>query len=130
MDLCKNASVSSGSDCGWVDDIQFSGSPATLGQAWTSKASAFRPANTEVVPQAATYQYDMDAAQSGKVQHSEQTAMSVTVAGPTPLSFYWKSRRVRLRLSPFYIDSVLQYSITGTVDWTREPIRWKRDPTS
>jgi hypothetical protein len=54
------------------------------------------------------------------VQQSEQTALSVTVDGPTSLSFYWKvSSESGYDFLRFYIDSVLQYSISGTVDWTQ-----------
>jgi hypothetical protein len=71
-------------------------------------------------PQATTYQYDTDAVQSSQVQHSEQTALALAVTGPTPLSFYWKvSSESGYDLLRFYIDSVLQNTISGTVDWTQ-----------
>jgi hypothetical protein len=117
----KNASVSGGSDCGWVDDIQFSGSPATLGQALDQQSLGLTTGEYGGwFPQATTFHYDTDAVQSSKVQHGEQTALMTTVAGPTPLSFYWRvSSESGYDFLRFYIDSALQNSISGTVDWTQ-----------
>ena len=117
----KNSSVSSGSDCGWVDDVQFSGSPATLGQALDQQSLGL--ATSEYggwFPQATTYQYDTDAVQSSDIRDSELSVLAMTVTGPTPLSFYWKvSSEASYDYLRFYIDSVLQNSISGTVDWTQ-----------
>jgi subtilisin family serine protease len=117
----KNASISTGSDCGWVDDVQFSGSPATLGQALDQQSLGWTTGEYGGwFPQGTTYQYDADAVQSSTIQHSEQTSLSVTVSGPTSLSFYWKvSSESGYDYLRFYIDSVLQTSISGTVDWTQ-----------
>jgi len=116
----KNDSGSSGSDCGWVDDVQFTGSPATLGQALDQQSlSCSTSEYAGWFPEPWTYQYDTDAVQSGYITHNEETSFMTSVEGPTPLSFYWKiSSESGYDFLGFYIDGALQHSISGTVDWT------------
>ncbi len=115
----KDISLSYGSDCGWVDYLQFDGAPATLAQAvdggvtsWTSGG------NAAWFPQGTYYQYDGDAAQSADINDGEEAYLETTVVGPTPISFYWKvSSESGWDFLRFYIDNVLQTTISGEVEW-------------
>jgi subtilisin family serine protease len=115
----KDGSVSAGSDCGWVDTVQFSGIPATLGQAMDQEGLVWATGEYGGwFPQAPIYYYDTDAVQSSDLQDGEQTVLATTVAGPTPLSFYWKvSSESNYDHLLFYIDGALQNYISGDVDW-------------
>ena len=116
----KNAGGSAGTDCGWVDDVQFSGAPATLAQALDLSLSAWQTGGDGGwFHQTASYQYDGDAAQSSPLADGQQTYLQTTVSGPTPLSFYWKvSSEADWDFLHFYIDGELQDSISGEVDWS------------
>ena len=116
----KNAGGSAGTDCGWVDDVQFSGAPATLAQALDLGLTAWQTGGDGGwFHQTASYQYDGDAAQSSPLYDGQQTYLQTTVSGPTPLSFYWKvSSEADWDFLHFYIDGELQDSISGEVDWS------------
>ena len=116
----KDESVAAGSDCGWVDALQFDGTGATLAQAldqgmvtWTTGGVGgwfYETAST---------QYDGDAAQSSDLADNQETTLETTVTGPASLSFHWKvSSEAGWDFLRFYIDGVPQSQISGEVDWT------------
>jgi len=115
----KDGSVSSGSDCGWVDDVQFSGTAGTPGGGMDQEGLAWTtPEYGGFFAQAASYVYDGDALQSADVLDGETTYLETAVEGPTPLGFYWKvSSESNYDYLRFYIDGVLQNGISGEVDW-------------
>ncbi len=116
----KNAGGSSGSDCGWVDDVRFDGEPATLAQALDLSLTPWQGSGDGGwFHQATIAQYDGDAAQSGPLADNQRAYLETMVTGPSPLSFYWKvSSEEDWDFLQFYIDGVLQSSISGEVDWT------------
>ena len=125
----KDGSQDSGSDCGWVDKVEFtSATPGALGEAldntsliWTTGGDP-----TEWFPQTTTFYYGGDAAQSGDITHSKSTWLQTTVTGPGMLTFYWKVSSQaesswvygdRLR---FYVNGIEQTHISGSVDWEQK----------
>ena len=70
--------------------------------------------------QTQTFYYDSDAAQSGDIDHSQQSCMQTTVTGSSDLSFYWKISSVNYNddYLRFYIDNIEQNDkISGDTDW-------------
>lgn len=67
--------------------------------------------------------YGGDAAQSGRITHSQATWMQTTVQGPATLSFYWKvsSEKYFDRLE-LYLGGSLQGSISGEQNWERKTL--------
>ena len=61
-----------------------------------------------------------DAAHSGPVKHGLNSWLQTTVSGPGSLSFWWKAS-TELNGDPvtFYLDGVVQQSISGEVDWNQ-----------
>jgi len=64
----------------------------------------------------------VDAAQSGRITHNQQTWMQATVTGPGTLSFWWSvSSESRYDYLRFLIDGVEQRgSISGSVSWQQK----------
>jgi len=123
----KDGSGTSISDCGWLDEVEFTSTPTpapttSLGEAvdntaltWTTDGYA------EWFGQANTYYYGGDAARSGAVTNDQDTWLDTTVTGPGTLTFYWKvSCESDYDYLGFYIDGAEQTSISGSVDWQQE----------
>ena len=119
-----NASSSeSGSDCGWVDKVEFTPpTPGALGEAvdntdltWTTGGDP-----TEWFAQTTTSYYDGDAAQSGDVAHGYSTWLQTTVTGPGMLTFYWKVSCYTYDYLIFYVNDIEQARISGSVDWQQK----------
>ena len=73
--------------------------------------------------QTQTFYYDSDAAQSGDIDHSQQSCMQTTVTGSSDLSFYWKISSVNYNddYLRFYIDNIEQNDkISGDTDWQQK----------
>ena len=65
--------------------------------------------------------FDNDAAQSPDLSSDQSSSIWTTVYGPSSLSFYWKvSSEPGFDTLSFYIDNVLQESISGEVDWEQQ----------
>ena len=64
--------------------------------------------------------YDgIDAARSGAISQGQSSIMETTVSGIVELNFQWKvSSFQNNNYLRFYIDNVLQQSISGEIDWT------------
>lgn len=116
----KDGLFSSGSDCGWIDKIE-----------WVTNLSEFvdNPALQLTTGgtagwngQTSVSYFDGDAAQSGDINDSQDSWMQTTVTGPGTGSFYWKvSSESGWDYLQFYIDSTMQTgSISGTVDWVKK----------
>jgi hypothetical protein len=95
---------------------------STLGEAvdalkyiWTTGGNADWFAENSV------YYYDKDAAQSGKITHSQASYLNTTVTGSGTLRFWWKvSSEYYYDYLRFYIDGVQQTRISGTTDWRQQ----------
>ncbi|MDI6778973.1 MAG: S8 family serine peptidase [Bacteroidota bacterium] len=116
----KDGSVSSGSDTGWLDKVEFTATPViTIGEAVDNTSLTWTTGgNKNWFGQTAVSYYGGDAAQGGAITHSQNTWVEATVTGPGTLTFYWKvSSEVNYDFLRFYIDGVQQTRISGTVDW-------------
>jgi len=120
----KDGSISSGSDCGWVDHVELGTepepppSPGDLSEALDTSLSFTTGGIADWFSQNATSYYGGDAAQSGDITDNQESWMQTTLSGPTTLSFYWKiSSEGGYDSLEFYIDGLLQDSISGSVDW-------------
>lgn len=70
------------------------------------------------LPQSTTTRDGLGAAQSGAITHSQQTWLETTVAGPGPLSFWWKvSSESSYDYLEFFTNGVRAARISGAVDW-------------
>ena len=122
----KDGSVSKGSDCGWVDKVEYTGSgggtTVSIAEAvdntqltWTTGG------NVNWFGQTSVYYNGGDAAQSGAITHNQVSYVQTTVTGPGTLSFYWKvSSESNYDYLIFYIDGTEQTKISGEVSWTQK----------
>ncbi|MCH7556097.1 MAG: hypothetical protein IIB56_01425 [Planctomycetes bacterium] len=117
----KDPYVSSGSDCGWVDKLEWGGAQppsGSLSEALDTTLSFTTDGSADWFSQTATFYYDGDAAQSGGISDNQESWMQTTVSGAGTVSFYWKvSSEANYDYLEFYIDGELQDRISGTVDW-------------
>jgi hypothetical protein len=122
----KDYSVSEGDDCGWIDLVEWSGSSAPghppsgdlLSEALDTSLTLSTGGDAGWFSQTRPYYYDYDSARSGDIAGNQVSWMQTTVHGQGTLSFYWKvsSERYYDNLK-FFIDGVLQDSISEIVDW-------------
>jgi len=122
-------SVSSGSDSGWVDKVDWvpggetpPSPPPTpsysLSGALDTILDVVTSGSLDWFYQTTTFFNDGDAAQSGDILDEQESRMQTMVNGPGSLSFYWKvSSEDRYDFLVFYIDDVMQDRISGSVDW-------------
>jgi hypothetical protein len=119
----KDKSVSSGSDSGWVDQLEWSGeiqppSGGPLSEAMDTNLSFTTAGESDWILQTATTYFDEDAAQSGDVGDNQESLMQTLVSGTGTFSFYWKvSSEAGYDFLEFYIDGALQDRISGAEDW-------------
>jgi hypothetical protein len=119
----KDKGVSSGSDSGWIDQVQWSGgtqppSDDPLSQALDTGLSCTTAGEADWFAQTAVAFFDGDAAQSGDILDNQESLIQMTVSGAGTFSFYWKvSSEGDYDFLEFYIDGVLQDRISGLVDW-------------
>jgi hypothetical protein len=123
----KDASVSNGTDRGWVDQVSFTHSaPLTLADAvdcpslnWTSGgAKAWWG-------QAGTTHDGMDAAQTGLIADSQESWIQAVVpAGPGTLTFWWSvSSESSYDVLDFLLDNAIQSEISGSTGWQQKSFR-------
>jgi hypothetical protein len=117
----KDTYVSSGSDCGWVDKVEWDGAQppsGSLSEALDTTLSFTTDGSADWFSQIVTSYYDGDAAQSGGISDNQESWMQTTVSGAGTVSFYWKvSSEGGYDYLEFYIDGSLQDRISGTEDW-------------
>jgi len=119
----KDYSVSEGDDSGWLDLVEWSGgsqppSVGPLSEALDTNLSFTTEGDADWFDQTATAYFDGDAAQSGVISDEQSSLIQTTVTGEGTFSFYWKvSSEDNYDFLEFYIDGVLQDSISGLVDW-------------
>jgi len=127
----KDGSVDFGSDCGWVDKVEWAPTstpippplPEPLSEALDT-ALIFTVGGfvaDDWFAQTTTSYYDGDAAQSEPALDEEEMWMQTTVSGPGTVKFYWKvSSELGYDHLNFYIDGSLQDRISGSVDWQQK----------
>jgi PKD repeat protein len=119
----KDGSVSSGSDCGWVDKLEITTPTADpIAEALDYAGLTFTLSGTgSWYSQTTTTYYGGDAAQSPVITHSQSSSMETSISGKTTVKFYWKvSSEASYDYLRFYVDGVLKDSISGTVNWTQK----------
>jgi PKD repeat protein len=119
----KDGSVSSGSDCGWVDKLEITTPTADpIAEAVDYAGLTFTLSGTgSWYSQTTTTYYGGDAAQSPVITHSQSSSMETSISGKTTVKFYWKvSSEASYDYLRFYVDGVLKDSISGTVNWTQK----------
>ncbi len=119
----KDSSVSSGSDCGWVDKLEITDPAAdAIAEAVDYPGLTFsHSGNGDWFSQTGTTYYGGDAAESADISNSQTSTMETSISGKTSVKFYWKvSSETNYDYLRFYIDGVLQDEIAGTVDWTQK----------
>jgi PKD repeat protein len=118
----KDYSVSTGSDCGWVDKLEITAPAADpIAEAVDYPSLAFSlSGNANWFSQTSTTYYGGDAAQSGDIGNNQTSTMETTISGKTSVKFYWRvSSESNYDYLRFYIDGVEQNRISGTVSWTQ-----------
>ena len=79
---------------------------------WLSSGNAW-------LGQAEVAQDGIDAAQSGRISHTQQSLLETAVEGPGTLSFHWRvSSEEGYDYLRFSINGIEQQGISGEVDWT------------
>jgi hypothetical protein len=121
----KDSSVSSGSDCGWVDKLEIidgGGGGDTLAEAVDYDTLTFTTSgNGAWSTDTSTYYYDGDSAKSPSMTHNQSASMETTISGFTTVKFYWKvSSEANYDYLKFYIDGTLKDQIAGSVDWQQK----------
>ena len=118
----KDYSVSSGSDCGWVDKLEIADPTADpIAEAVDYTGLSFTlSGDADWFSQTSTTYYGGDAAQSGDIGNSDTSTMETTISGVTSVKFYWRvSSESNYDYLRFYIDGVQQHSISGSTSWAQ-----------
>jgi PKD repeat protein len=118
----KDYSVSSGSDCGWVDKLEITDPAADpIAEAVDYPGLSFTlSGDADWFSQTSTTYYGGDAAQSGDIGNSDNSTMETTISGVTSVKFYWRvSSESNYDYLRFYIDGVQQHRISGSTSWAQ-----------
>jgi PKD repeat protein len=118
----KDGSVSTGSDCGWVDKLEITAPAADpIAEAVDYPGLTFTlTGNANWFSQTTTTYYGGDAAQSGDIGNNQTSTMETTISGKTSVKFYWRvSSETNYDYLRFYIDGVQQHSISGSTSWAQ-----------
>ncbi|MCP4148466.1 MAG: hypothetical protein GY757_12035 [bacterium] len=121
----KDGSVSSNSDCGWVDRLQFEDIviPSDPIAAALDTTGTYTLSGDEdwAVTTSSSYYGGSSVVSPSALNNSEDCTVQTTVSGVTSISFYWKvSSEARYDYLKFYIDDVLQDQIAGTTSWAQK----------
>jgi vibriolysin len=118
----KDGSVSTGSDCGWVDKLEIT-TPSSdpIAEAVDYPGLTFTlSGNANWFSQTVTTYYGGDAAQSGDIGNSQTSTMETTISGKTSVKFYWRvSSETNYDYLRFYIDGVEKNRISGSTSWAQ-----------
>jgi hypothetical protein len=134
----KDSSVSVGSDCGWVDLVQWTPSgpsptatctvtPTPVGTCDLSQAvdnTMLRwdtGGNARWFCENEDYYFGYSAARSGAVGDGQSSYMESQVRGAGDLSFYWKvSSESGYDFLYFMIDGIIYDQISGSTEWNQK----------
>ncbi|MHC1727638.1 MAG: clostripain-related cysteine peptidase [Syntrophobacteraceae bacterium] len=111
----KDASVSNGLDCGWVDGVLYT---INLSQALDSPYINYTSGGTAGwIGQDRTYLVGGSSAQSRPISHFQTSWLQCTLTGPGSLYFNWKVSSQPGDVLEFRVDDEVLSSISGEVDW-------------
>ncbi|MCP4152702.1 MAG: hypothetical protein GY757_33515 [bacterium] len=120
----KDGSVSSGSDCGWFDKLEFEEIivSSDLADGVDYPSLTFTTSGTgDWVEDTSVYYYDNDSIVSPTITHNQSSSVETDITGFNTIKFYWKvSSESGYDYLRFYVDDVLQEQVSGTVDWTQK----------
>ncbi len=121
----KDYSVSSGSDCGWVDKLELGtgGTSDPIAVAVDESSLTFSLSGDQewFVTTADSYYGGSSVTVPAALNHNQSADMQTTVSGYTQVNFWWKvSSEASYDYLKFYIDGTLQDQIAGTVGWTQQ----------
>jgi len=131
----KDGSTDFGSDCGWVDKVEWVTTSAPVPTPPSPSLSLSDALDTTLsftmggsvgnviwwFAQTTTFYYGGDAAQSDFISDDEESWMQTTVNGTGTVKFYWKvSSEEHADFLTFYIDGVQKDQISGSVDWQQK----------
>ncbi len=121
----KDGSVSSGSDCGWVDKLELGtggGTIDTLEEAIdNASVSVTTSGDANWLIDSANFYYNNASIKNDTITHNQSASAQVTVSGVTSVKFYWKaSSETNYDYLKFYIDGVLKDQISGTTSWAQK----------
>ncbi len=127
----KDATITEGSDCGWLDHITFSAIPTptpspthspthiSLGNALDNSGLPWQ--TDSWFGERSVSNYGGDAAQSGHITHNHQSCITTTLAGPGRICFDWRvSSELFFDFLSFYIDEHQRSRISGDTNWQRK----------
>lgn len=117
----KDSSISSGSDCGWVDYLQVKAPlpQPSLNEALDNSELSFATGgNAQWFGQSGVWYFGGSAAQSGSIADSQETRLQTAVTGPGVFSFYWKaSSEAGYDTLSFSVNGAEKASISGWTAW-------------
>lgn len=121
----KDGSVSSGSDCGWVDKVEIADPVVItdpLAEALDITGLTFTTSGTgtwtKITDSTAN---GSDSAKSPTITHSQSSSFQTTISGYTTIKFYWKvSSESGYDYLRFYVDGTLKNQISGTAAWAQK----------
>jgi len=120
----KDYSVSSGSDCGWVDKLELTtGSVDPIAEAVDAPSLTFTLSGDELwyVTTSDYYYGGSSVTVPSALSHNESAIMETTISGYTSVKFFWKvSSEANYDYLKFYIDGVLKDQISGSVGWNQK----------
>jgi len=122
----KDGGTNFGSDCGWVDKLEWVPTPqptppSVLSEALDTVLNFTTGGNANWFHQTDPSYYGQDAAQSGDISHSQDSWMQTSVNGKGIVKFYWKvSSEDNYDFLEFYIDGSRRDRISGSVDWQQK----------
>ena len=122
----KDCSVSSGADCGWVDQVKWQrgGGGTTLQTALDNTALSFTTGGYAKWYGQSNVTWDgVDAARSGVCTDGNATWMKTTVSGSGTLSFRWKvSSESNFDWLELWVDGVKKARISGSTGWITKSV--------
>jgi hypothetical protein len=127
----KDGSVSTGSDCGWVDQVTIVTSGCGGGGCTDTFALALDDAACSTYTTSGSYNWSVTTGDSHTggssavaptaLGDSQSSTLQTTITGFTSISFWWKvSSEANYDYLKFYVDGVLKDQIAGTVAWQQK----------
>ncbi|MCK4359450.1 MAG: LamG domain-containing protein [Candidatus Cloacimonetes bacterium] len=112
----KDAHYTSGSDCGWIDDISITN--IGLGEGWSTNGHRNWYVTDIYTPHGGNW-----SAKSGDIGSSQYTDIQRKIEGPATITFWWKvSSRSGSYADylKFYVDGKQIWAICGDPGWQRK----------
>ncbi|MCE5230752.1 M6 family metalloprotease domain-containing protein [bacterium] len=118
----KDSAGSSGSDCGWIDNVQYAFIPFNIAiddniTTWTQSGNAVWFGQQD------DFTFGGSAVRSGPIGDNQNSAFSATVTGPVNVDFVWKVSSERYDVLKLQLDGTNYASISGETDWTTKTLQ-------